>query len=208
MSRVVSDAANRAADLTRQLLTFSRRQAMRREDLILNDLIRESVELLKRTLPEDIEIELQLRSGNAVVRCDSGMIGQMILNLVLNARDAMPHGGRFSIESETVEYSGDNLPDHPDASEGRFVRLRFVDTGIGMDEETLPRIFEPFFTTKDVGKGTGLGLSTVFGIVHQHEGWIIAKSSPNQGAVFEVFLPAGAGAPESRELQDLAAMTM
>lgn len=208
MSRAVSSAAKRAADLTRQLLTFSRRQAMQREDLVLDDLIRESVEMLKRTLPETIEIELILHSADVVIHCDAGMMNQMIINLSLNARDAMPHGGRICIQTDVVEYGSENLPGHPDASEGRFIRLRFIDTGLGMDDETLPRIFEPFFTTKDVGKGTGLGLSTVFGIVHQHDGWVTAESAPGKGAKFEMFLPVGVGVAETKALQGLASLSL
>lgn len=194
-----SDAASkRIADLTRQLLTFSRKQVMRREPVNPDALIRNAETDLRQTLGPDIRISADLNAPTAPVRADPDMLNQLFVHLARNAREAMPDGGSFSISTTTTSLLADALPDHPDAREGRFLRLLVADTGSGMDKDTLARAFEPFFTTKDVGQGPGLGLSTVFGIVKQHEGWIAAKSEPGKGTEFEILLPIDESATDDR----------
>ncbi|MFT5492004.1 MAG: PAS domain S-box-containing protein, partial [Limisphaerales bacterium] len=185
----VTTAANRAADLTRQLLAFSSKQVMHRAAVNLDDLIRASTRMMHRTLGEDIDIVESLGARGVLVDSDQGMLSQVVLNLAVNARDAMPRGGKLSVATKVVELRPDNLPEHPDARDGEFVRVTISDTGSGMDSETLSHIFEPFYTTKETGKGTGLGLSTVFGIVKQHQGWISVASRVGEGSQFEIFLP-------------------
>ncbi len=182
--------SKRAANLTRQLLVFSRRQVMQQKDVNLNEIVASLAKMLQRIIGEDIRLQQHLDPTPLVTRADSGMLEQVILNLVINARDAMPQGGRLLLE--TAEKSIDNAFAglHPDAAPGRYVWLSVSDTGSGIAPEVLPRIFEPFFTTKEPGKGTGLGLATVYGIVKQHGGWIQVFSEPQHGATFQIFLPA------------------
>jgi signal transduction histidine kinase/HAMP domain-containing protein/ActR/RegA family two-component response regulator len=183
-------AAERAAGLTRQLLMFSRKNVMQPELLNLHEIVGNMSKMLQRLLGETIALEFQPPVENSFVQGDAGMIEQVVMNLSVNARDAMPRGGRLTIGVETVNLDTAYTETHPQARTGRFVRLRVSDTGTGMDSATLGRIFEPFFTTKDVGKGTGLGLATVYGIVKQHEGWVEANSEPGIGTMFDVFFPA------------------
>jgi signal transduction histidine kinase/ActR/RegA family two-component response regulator/HAMP domain-containing protein len=183
-------AAERAAGLTRQLLMFSRKNVMQPELLDLHEIVGNMSKMLQRLLGETITLEFQPPAVNAFVRGDCGMIEQVVMNLAVNARDAMLNGGRLTIGIETVDLDAAYAETHPQARPGRFARLRVNDTGAGMDSATLGRIFEPFFTTKDVGKGTGLGLATVYGIVKQHEGWVEANSEPGKGSTFDVFFPA------------------
>jgi signal transduction histidine kinase len=160
----ISMAALRAAELTRQLLAFSRKQVLQVRPVNLNDTIANVTRMLERVIGEDIRLEQQLGRELPVIRADEGMLEQVLLNLVVNARDAMPRGGRLVIRTDAVKLDEDYTRQNPEASAGDFVRLSVSDTGCGIPPEVLPHIFEPFFTTKEVGKGTGLGLATVYGV--------------------------------------------
>ncbi len=188
-------AAERAAGLTRQLLMFSRKNVMQLRSLDLQEVVGNMTKMLQRLLGETITLEFKPAGENAFVLADSGMIEQVVMNLSVNARDAMTRGGRMNISIETVDVEDAFVETHPQARPGPFVRLRVSDTGCGMDAATLSRIFEPFFTTKDVGQGTGLGLATVYGIVKQHEGWVEVKSEPGKGSTFDVYFPASDEVP-------------
>jgi signal transduction histidine kinase/CheY-like chemotaxis protein len=183
-------AAERAASLTRQLLMFSRKNVLQIEPLDLQEVVGNMTKMLQRLLGETITLEFAPPPENCFIQGDTGMIEQIVVNLAVNARDAMPRGGRLAIGVETMNLDAAYTETHPQARAGRFVRLRVSDTGAGMDTATLAHIFEPFFSTKDIGKGTGLGLATVYGIVKQHEGWVEASSKPGQGSTFDVFFPA------------------
>ena len=183
-------AASRAAELTRQLLAFSRRQVLRQTTFDLNDVITGSMRMLQRVLGETIAVRLTPASTPVPVRADVGMLDQIIMNLAVNARDAMPGGGALTLGSELVTVREGEARMNPEGSPGEFAVLRVTDTGEGMDEATLKRVFEPFFTTKGVGQGTGLGLSTVYGVVRQHQGWINVDSRPGKGTSFACYLPA------------------
>jgi two-component system cell cycle sensor histidine kinase/response regulator CckA len=187
--RQIMDAATRAANLTRQLLTFSRQNVKQARALDLGEVVTSTTKLLRRVLGEHIALESHFASNLPLVQADPGMMEQVLMNLVINARDAMPGGGRLVISLDTADFDADYAAAHPPAKRGRFVRLRVSDSGSGIAPENLRRIFEPFFTTKEVGKGTGLGLATVFGIVQQHHGWIEVESEPGKGSTFCVFLP-------------------
>jgi signal transduction histidine kinase/ActR/RegA family two-component response regulator/HAMP domain-containing protein len=189
-SQAIYFAAERAAGLTRQLLMFSRKNVMRPKPLDLRGCVTNMSNMLKRVLGEPVNLVFNPPQEIPLVHGDSGMIEQVIMNLAVNARDAMPDGGKLTIAVEPVEVNEDYVQTHPESRTGSFVRLRVSDTGTGMDSATMARIFEPFFTTKDVGKGTGLGLATVYGIVKQHEGWIEVASEWGKGSTFVVFLPA------------------
>ena len=188
-------AAERAAGLTRQLLMFSRKNVMQLKSLDLQEVVGNMSKMLQRLLGETITLEFLPATENSFVQGDSGMIEQVVMNLSVNARDAMPRGGRLPVGVETVDIDAAFVETHPQAHEGPFVRLRVADTGIGMDSPTMSHIFEPFFTTKDVGQGTGLGLATVYGIVKQHEGWVEVNSEPGKGSTFDVYLPASDAVP-------------
>jgi len=181
--------AQRGASLTRQLLTFSRRSAFQPRRLNLSEIIEGMMKMLGRLLGEHIEVRLACVPEALWVVADAGMLEQVIMNLCVNARDAMPKGGRLTLETAYVEIGPDEALRHAEARVGRFVRLSVIDTGCGMEEATLKRIFEPFFTTKEAGKGTGLGLATVYGIARQHEGWVAVRSAVGVGTTFQVFLP-------------------
>ncbi len=183
-------AAERAAHLTRQLLTFSRREMKQARVIDLGEVIDAMVKLLRRVLGENIAIETRFSSALPPVHADPGMIEQIIMNLAINARDAMPDGGRLSVTLEPIANGDSRATAPPGMAPGPFACLSVSDTGHGIAPENLSRIFEPFFTTKEVGKGTGLGLATVFGIVEQHRGWIEVESEVNRGTTFRVFLPA------------------
>ena len=180
----------RAANLTRQLLMFSRRSVMQPRVVDLNDLVHNLLKMLGRLLGEHIAITCDSQSELPPVEVDVGMLEQVLMNFAVNARDAMPKGGKLTIATSQMALDSEAVKLHSERRPGRFVLLTVADTGVGMDEGTLKRIFEPFFTTKDVGKGTGLGLPTAHGIVKQHHGWIEVQSQLGQGSVFVVFLPA------------------
>ena len=186
----IAAAGERAANLTRQLLLFSRKEQMRPVALNLNELTSNLTKMLGRILGEHITLEFTYENDLPCVQADPGMLEQVILNLAVNARDAMPQGGTLNIATTTLEFRADPPPANPEARPGRFVRLTVRDTGCGIAPEVRAHLFEPFFTTKEIGKGTGLGLATVYGIVKQHQGWIEVQSAPGQGATFTIHLPA------------------
>ncbi len=185
----VSVAADRAANLTRQLLTFCRKQAMLPEVMDFNKTVDHVSKMLDRILGEDIALEVKEGSNLPLVDADAGMMELSIINLACNARDAMPKGGKLIITTSAVNITQDYLKQQPRAKAGLHVCLTVTDTGCGMKPETLRRIFEPFFTTKEVGKGTGLGLATVYGIIDQHRGWIEVTSEFGKGTTFKIYLP-------------------
>lgn len=197
-ARQIIEAAERAAGLTRQLLLFSRKQVMQSAPLDLNEAVGNMTKMLQRILGEDITLQSRYAPGLPRVQADSGMIEQVLLNLAVNARDAMPSGGRLTIATSSEILDEDAVRDHPDASPGRWICLSLSDTGCGIAPENLSRIFEPFFTTKEIGKGTGLGLATVYGIVRQHRGWIEVASEMGKGTVFSIYLPVPDRSPAER----------
>ena len=188
--RRVMGAADRAGDLTRQLLAFSRKQVMRPEHLDVNELIQGLAQLLSRPLGEHIAFQFVRSLETPVVLADRGMVEQVIMNLSLNARDAMTKGGRLVLATAVCEIDAAHVARHSEARPGRHVCLTVTDTGTGIAPEHLPHIFEPFFTTKGAGKGTGLGLATVYGIVKQHDGWMEVESQAGQGTTFRIYLAA------------------
>jgi signal transduction histidine kinase len=190
-----------AARLTSQLLAFARRQVLQPRNFDLSALVVESAGLLRRVIGEQIEVRVVTAPDLRVALADPTQIEQVLMNLCLNARDAMPQGGRLIIETQNAEIDAQYCRLRPFARPGNYVLLEVSDTGVGMDTATSARIFEPFFTTKETGKGTGLGLSTVYGIVKQHGGFIHVHSEPGKGTTFHIYLPAGCGAAEPREGQ-------
>ncbi len=188
-------AGERAVALTRQLLAFSRKQVLQPRVLDLNSLVSEMRPMLARLLGEDVELLVELHGEYTTICADPMQLEQVLMNLAVNARDAMPGGGRLSVQTALVEWGESEARSHPGASEGCYAKLTVSDSGAGMNEETCRHIFEPFFTTKEVGKGTGLGLSTVQGIVAQSGGHIEVRSEPGQGTSFGIYLPRVEGAP-------------
>ena len=186
----IRKAAERATELTRQLLIFSRRETAKPAPVDLNGVVRDVERLLRRTLGEHVELIVDLHGGVPAVLADAGKVEQVLVNLAVNARDAMPHGGRIRMETREVELDGDSLQEHPDLEPGRYVRLTVADDGVGMEPEIAARAFEPFFSTKRKGEGTGLGLATVYGIVTGAGGEISVHTKPREGSVFQVHLPA------------------
>jgi PAS domain S-box-containing protein len=185
----VRAAALRAAELVRSLLAFARRQVVELQPVDLNVCLQKTMDILRRLLPETIRLDFIPGRQLGTVMADPAQLDQVLVNLAVNARDAMPEGGVLTVETENVLINGEFVAKHPWAKEGRYVLLSVSDTGVGMDEVTRQRAFEPFFTTKEPGKGTGLGLSTVYGIVKQHQGLIHLYSEPGKGTTFKIYLP-------------------
>jgi PAS domain S-box-containing protein len=199
----IEKAAERATNLTRQLLMFSRRQAMQFRLHDLSEIVASIHRMLQRVLGEDVLIEFDYAAEPLFIRADSGMMDQVLMNLTVNARDAMPDGGRLTIETSAVELDEMAAAQLPSARPGSFVCLSVSDSGCGMPPEIVSHIFEPFFTTKGVGKGTGLGLATVFGIMQQHRGWINIQSEVGKGSTFRIYLPR-----EAEPMEVAAALPM
>jgi CheY-like chemotaxis protein len=195
----ITKSAARASSLVRQLLMFSRKQVMQFRHLDLNDALRNAVKMLERLVGEHVQLEFRPEDSLPTIHADPSMMEQIAMNLAVNARDAMPNGGRVSMATSFETIYRAPVPMDPEQRDGEFVCLTFSDTGCGMDTTILSRIFEPFFTTKPVGKGTGLGLSTVYGIVRQHKGWVEVTSKPNHGTTFRVYFPASRQAAEKVE---------
>ena len=199
----IRHSAERAAALVRQLLMFSRKQVMLFRNVDLGEVIRSISGMLSELVGEHIAVETECEAGLPAIHADRGMIEQVLVNLTVNARDAMPRGGRVSLKSNVVTVSPERAKGDSEARPGFFVRLTVSDTGCGMAPEALSHLFEPFFTTKEVGKGTGLGLATVYGIVKQHQGWIKVQSKVGEGTTFQLFFPMseqiGNRAPEKPE---------
>lgn len=196
----VERAAKRAGVLTRQLLAFSRRQKMERRRINLNDTIGELIKLLHRIIGADVEVNLKTESDLSAIFADPAQIEQVVMNLAVNARDAMPLGGRLNIEISNVELDENYQRLYPDVLLGRYVLITVSDNGTGMDEQTKARLFEPFFTTKEVGRGTGLGLSMVYGIIKQNDGHINVYSELGHGTTFKLYLPIVESAIEKAAL--------
>ncbi len=185
----ILNAAKRASSLTRQLLAFSRRQILQPKILNLNELIREMEKMLKHLIREDIELEIIFDPELGNIKVDEGQIQQVILNLVVNAKDAISEKGKITVKTQNIYLDEEFSYTHYNAVPGNYVLLTVRDTGTGMDRDTLSHIFEPFFTTKELGKGTGLGLATVYGIVKQSNGYIFCESEPGKGTAFKIYLP-------------------
>jgi two-component system, cell cycle sensor histidine kinase and response regulator CckA len=202
--KVIQGAVERSAALTRQLLAFSRKQMLQLETVELNGLVRQMEKMLRRVIGEDIALETRLQEGLGNVTADPGQIEQIVMNLAVNSRDAMPQGGTLALETRDVQVDAAMAGRRSDLKPGAYVMLAVSDSGVGMTPEVLSHIFEPFFTTKAVGEGTGLGLATVYGIVKQMSGDVSVTSQPGQGATFRILLPrsAAAGAPAAAPAPD------
>jgi CheY-like chemotaxis protein len=185
----IEGAADRAAKLTIQLLTFSRQQVLQPAELNLNELVSNLTKMLRRLLSASIAMEVHCAAQSLLISADEGMVEQVLLNFVVNARDAMPRGGTLRVTIEAVDLDEPAARLMEQARPGSFVRLAVSDTGTGIAPEVLPHIFEPFFTTKEVGKGTGLGLATVYGVMQQHNGWARVESEVGRGSIFSVYFP-------------------
>ena len=185
----IQRGGERAAGLTRQLLAFSRKQMLMPHIHDLNDIVVNLVKMLTRLIGENVQLKLDLAASLQHVKVDAGQMDQVLINLAINARDAMPQGGQLFLRTANIQLSADDLPLHPEGRVGDFVCLSLTDNGAGMSRDVQARIFEPFFTTKEQGKGTGLGLSTVYGIIKQHDGWLTVYSEPGLGATFRLYLP-------------------
>ena len=195
----ILDSGSKAATLTRQLLAFSRKQVLEKKIISINAIIRNFLKILNKIVGENIVITTYLSNENCFVEADPGQIEQVIMNLIVNARDAMPDGGEIIIETAEVQLGQRYVEKHQEIKPGQYVLIAISDTGEGMDEEVLPKIFDPFFTTKEQGKGTGLGLATVYGIVKQHGGYIYAYSEKGRGTTFKIYLPLCKKTAEDKE---------
>ena len=198
----ILNAGERASKLTNQLLAFSRKQVFKLEIFCLNEIIGDLEKMLKRLLGEDIHIETVLDENLATVYADLSQVEQVIINLAVNARDAMPQGGNLTIETKNITLEKEYYQTHPQVLPGDYVLIAISDTGEGIDHDTQQRIFEPFFTTKSTGKGTGLGLATVYGIVKQSGGFIWVYSEVGKGTTFKVYLPVTTKEKTERKLQE------
>jgi PAS domain S-box-containing protein len=188
----------RAAKITRRLLLFSRKEPMEYTYLNINEIVEDLLKMLKRIIGEDIAIDTCLEPDILTVRADAGNIEQVIMNLAVNAREAMPKGGKLTITTENVKLTKEQCKAIPETRLGRYVCLSVADTGVGMDKKIIQYIFEPFFSTKELREGTGLGLSVVYGIIKQHGGWINVYSEHGQGSTFKLYMPAVPGKPEAK----------
>jgi signal transduction histidine kinase len=195
----IVDAAGRGARLTGQLLAFARRQVLEPRVIDLNELTSHAADMLRRLIGEDVELVWIPGRALGRVKADPGQIEQILVNLVVNARDALPGGGRLTIETDNATLTADQAGERAEVTPGEYVMLAVTDTGAGIAPETLAMIFEPFFTTKEAGKGTGLGLATCYGIVKQHRGHIAVSSEPGRGTTFRVYLPRVLEPPAQRE---------
>ena len=195
----IAQAAQRAATLIRQLLMFSRKQVTQFQHLDLNDLLQNAIKMLERLVGEHVQIDFHPHEPLPAIHADRSMVEQIAMNLAVNARDAMPNGGRVTIGTSLEVIHRAPTPMDPEQRDGEYICLTFRDNGSGMDTQILSRIFEPFFTTKPAGKGTGLGLSTVFGIVRQHHGWLEVESRLNQGTTFRAYFPVSRQPAEKNE---------
>jgi PAS domain S-box-containing protein len=193
-------SSERAAGLTQALLAFSRKQILNVRSVNLNEIVRRLDGMLGMIMGEEIELRTRLADGDLMIVADSGQLEQVFMNLATNARDAMPHGGILTIETETLIVDDKNIPIPIESGLGRYAVVSYSDTGVGMDEKMRERIFEPFFTSKEVGKGTGLGLSVAFGIIKQHNGTILVSSEPGKGTTFKIYLPLS-DQPPAKETQ-------
>ena len=187
--QIINESGKRAANLTRQLLAFSRKQVLKMKVTNLNAIVYDISNMLRRMIGEDISLVLNASNRTGNILADPSQIEQIMMNLAVNARDAMPHGGVFTVEIFDVELGEEFVQEHEGAKPGSFVQLSVTDLGKGMKPEEQERIFEPFYTSKEIGKGTGLGLATVYGIVKQHNGFIYVKSQINKGTTFDIYLP-------------------
>ena len=188
--KAIYDAGSKASALTRQLLAFSRKQLLERKVISLNTLIKDFLKIFAKIVGEDIVFTTYLSPESCTVEADPGQIEQILMNLIVNAKDAMPNGGEIIIETAVVQLDESYIEKHMEVKPGQYVLLSISDTGEGMDEDVKSKIFDPFFTTKEQGKGTGLGLATVYGIVKQHGGYIYVYSEKNKGTTFKIYLPA------------------
>ena len=188
--KAIYDAGSKASALTRQLLAFSRKQLLERKVISLNTIIKDFLKIFAKIVGEDIVFTTYLSPESCTVEADPGQIEQILMNLIVNAKDAMPNGGEIIIETAVVQLDASYIEKHMEVKPGQYVLLSISDTGEGMDEDVKSKIFDPFFTTKEQGKGTGLGLATVYGIVKQHGGYIYVYSEKNKGTTFKIYLPA------------------
>lgn len=197
----IKEASNRAVSLTSQLLAFSRKQVIQPTMLNINEVLRNQIKMLQRLIGKDIEIVSKSMDGLGKVKADIGQIEQIIMNIAINSRDAMPKGGKLTIKTENIHFAKDDADKVPEIKPGNYVAIRIADTGIGMDDSTSARVFEPFFTTKERDKGTGLGLATVYGIVKQNKGYVYVNSELKKGTTFNIYLPAVKGPLKKQEKQ-------
>ena len=205
--RQLDSSIERGAGLVRRLLTFSRKMEPSFKKLDINNLLRQSVDLLGRTIPKMIDISIKTASDRAIIAGDAGLLEQVVLNLGANARDAMPEGGKLLVETSSVVLC-DDASDTEGLPPGQYVHIRFSDTGHGMDQQTLEKVFDPFFTTKDPGHGTGLGLATAQGVIQSHGGDIRCSSQPGFGTTFDIFIPEAAGDRSSPVPESIKAQTL